>query len=29
MKPATRAVQIGIKMKIMIWNNDEIMMKLS
>ena len=29
MKSATGAVQMQIKMKIMIWNNDEIMMKLS
>jgi len=29
MKLATGAVQMEIKMKIMIWNNDEIMMKLS
>jgi len=29
MKSATGAVQMEIKMKIMIWNNDEIMMKLS
>jgi len=29
MKSATGAVQMEIKMKIMLWNNDEIMMKLS
>ena len=29
MKSATGAVQMQIKMKIMLWNNDEIMMKLS
>jgi len=29
MKSATGAVQMQIKMKIMPWNNDEIMMKLS
>jgi len=29
MKLATGAIQMEIKMKIMIWNNDEIMMKLS
>jgi len=28
MKSATGAVQMQIKMKIMLWNNDEIMMKL-
>jgi len=29
MKSATGAVQMQIKMKIMLWNNDEITMKLS
>ena len=29
MKSATGAVQMQIRMKIMLWNNDEIMMKLS
>jgi len=29
MKSATGAVQMQIKMKIMLWNNDQIMMKLS
>jgi len=29
MKSATGAVQMQIKMKSMLWNNDEIMMKLS
>jgi len=29
MKSATGAVQMQIKIKIMLWNNDEIMMKLS
>jgi len=29
MKSATGAVQMQIIMKIMVWNNDEIMMKLS
>jgi len=29
MKSATGAVQMQIKMKIMLWNNNEIMMKLS
>ena len=29
MKSATGAIQMQIIMKIMVWNNDEIMMKLS
>jgi len=29
MKSANGAVQVQIKKKIMLWNNDEIMMKLS
>ena len=29
MKSATGAVQMQIKIKIMLWNNEEIMMKLS
>jgi len=29
MKLATGAVQMQIKMKIMLWNNDEIIIKLS
>jgi len=29
MESATGAIQMQIKMKIMLWNNDEIMTKLS